>query len=155
MKPSQLPLPQIRWRHSAKPDWANDRRRGRVPPLHCLCAQTSLFLEPWEAAALFPGVLHHFFLDIWTEIPKRTGVSAHGTMIGYDNAHEFVPVAFPFSLAPCVICLCLYCWVSVGREWPHREGTRWQSSRGQTGDCRESGGSNQLEDAYLCTPTNR
>lgn len=78
-KPLTLPLPPIRWRHSAKPDWANDQHWGRVPPLHCLCAQTSIFLEPWEAAALFPGVLRQLFLHVWTEIPKRTGVSAHDT----------------------------------------------------------------------------
>lgn len=44
-----------RWHHRSESDRAHDQSWGRVPPLHLLRAQTSFFLEPWEAAALFPG----------------------------------------------------------------------------------------------------
>lgn len=47
----------IRWCHSTGSDRADDQCWGGVSPLHWLRAQTSVLLEPREAAAIFPGVL--------------------------------------------------------------------------------------------------
>lgn len=44
-----------RWHHRSGPNREHDQSGGRVPSLDCLRAQTSLFLEPREAAALLPS----------------------------------------------------------------------------------------------------
>lgn len=53
----------IRWCHSTGSDRADDQCWGGVTPFHRLRAQTSVLLEPREAAAIFPGVLPQLLCD--------------------------------------------------------------------------------------------